>query len=671
MQSKKLPKKKYFSFRIWLVVIVIIGAGMGLYHYFHIFNLHGTDIKISDPYIPLTDILKDADILKEIDAVKVVNDNKQVAKVSVIKKQEKVEIKSSKQKQAHPSSSRKASIPLLDKKFLADKLNPCNENIVNLLNSPILSPENRSFCVWALDPQGGGLVVGKSWGKLTKKEQKIYEHLNCNFVMTGLNPSCDDTWGDGFVRKWRKQITPDPCQSNKQSPTTGSSLRQGLSTGALNGAPVSSIHCHVSSNDEKFCTMTHAAIDFSKMKDVTGGHVDSRSFEKGFLSVNCPVNSPESEISFKKKYFPFPEFLSFDPATRCDVRVNGTTLLYSHDEIRNFCHTLQDIMNVWMLLWLLTSSSSSSSSLSKDMGKNNADIMNFGRMQPSDVTFLTVDALRLYNNFHDKMSPFYEMYQRNFKQFLPGVEFGSKTVCFDELILQALPPKGFVWDSWDADVPCSVKGPSTLFQRFNIHARNTFGLLSSGHLPKTYERLQVLLIIRSESANPWGDMRTSRLLNNPDEIYAAITTALEDANKYLQQLGRKPILYTVVRQDLAALSISEQMSLVSDTSIITGMHGAGIANVVNLPIGSPFCCGILEAFPKGEFTPARGYGNMARRLNVHYDRMDLTPADSGSQGSTIPALEFGRRLKAMILKIVDVPTCVLPAVIEDPYFVNV
>ena len=109
------------------------------------------------------------------------------------------------------------------------------------------------------------------------------------------------------------------------------------------------------------------------------------------------------------------------------------------------------------------------------------------------------------------------------------------------------------------------------------------------------------------------------------------------------------------------------MILMSDTSILVGMHGAGIAQIINLPIGAPNCCGMLEAIPKGEFTPARGYGNIARKLNVHYRRMDLNQANSGSQGSTIPIPEFRQLFQELVWKVMEIPSCVLPNVIDDPY----
>ena len=27
-----------------------------------------------------------------------------------------------------------------------------------------------------------------------------------------------------------------------------------------------------------------------------------------------------------------------------------------------------------------------------------------------------------------------------------------------------------------------------------------------------------------------------------------------------------------------------------------------------MSVGTPYCCGVLEIFPRGEFTPARGHG---------------------------------------------------------------
>jgi hypothetical protein len=66
------------------------------------------------------------------------------------------------------------------------------------------------------------------------------------------------------------------------------------------------------------------------------------------------------------------------------------------------------------------------------------------------------------------------------------------------------------------------------------------------------------------------------------------------------------------------------------------MHGAGIANSMHMPIGTRFCCGVIEIFPQGEFQNIRGYGNMARRMGHHYERIKLGAENSHSNGGFVP-----------------------------------
>ena len=49
-----------------------------------------------------------------------------------------------------------------------------------------------------------------------------------------------------------------------------------------------------------------------------------------------------------------------------------------------------------------------------------------------------------------------------------------------------------------------------------------------------------------------------------------------------------------------------------------GMHGAGIAHAVHMSIGTKYCCGVIEIFPKGAHSHIHGFGNMLRRLGIRY-----------------------------------------------------
>ena len=80
----------------------------------------------------------------------------------------------------------------------------CGPEVVKRLKEKTLKEEDLKFCKWATSPQGGNVVVGKSWGNLkTSDSRKRFDALNCNSVITsGINPTCDDAWGDESVSNW-------------------------------------------------------------------------------------------------------------------------------------------------------------------------------------------------------------------------------------------------------------------------------------------------------------------------------------------------------------------------------------------------------------------------------------------------------------------------------------
>lgn len=39
-----------------------------------------------------------------------------------------------------------------------------------------------------------------------------------------------------------------------------------------------------------------------------------------------------------------------------------------------------------------------------------------------------------------------------------------------------------------------------------------------------------------------------------------------------------------------------------------------------MSVGTPYCCGVLEIFPRGEFTPARGHGYADMYVSIYLER---------------------------------------------------
>jgi len=297
-------------------------------------------------------------------------------------------------------------------------------------------------------------------------------------------------------------------------------------------------------------------------------------------------------------------------------------------------HSMNDFMNVWAMMWLSSTGE-----------------------YASDMSFLNIDAIRMGHNYHDELGAFGRHYELEFARVLKATDFFERNkprVCFKRLIMQPRPLVLFTWDGWWQDMKCTFLGPSSLFQRWNYAIRENYGLLSSNPstLP-TNQHVQVLLIVRVAKAT--GAQQSSRVFANEDEI--------KDA------LSKLPGVSIFVAQDLATIPFEEQVRLVANSSLVIGMHGAGIPASMHMSVGTKHCCGVIEIFPEGEFKTIRGYGNMARRMGHHYERLALTTGDSrGGRGTYVPPQQITAAAQRVLQLIETKPSCVMPSVVQDPHF---
>lgn len=489
------------------------------------------------------------------------------------------------------------------------ELHICPSDMATALAKPRLSDEDFRWCRWALSASGGQVVVGKSWGKLkSKAEKEKFDALNCNSVAQGKNPSCDDSWGDIHLRTWKKnQMEALRCSASKSS----------------------DLLCYKNDNNDIYCTMKNAQINFSKMKKISrSGNTPSKKFQNDFLSTDCKDGITVEDT------FPFPHLYSPTLSThQCDYTYNGTLLLYSHDDIRNLGHTLNDVFNVWIMLWM----------------------QGIARYE-HQIEMLNVDSFKLGHNFDDQPNAFFTTYYKSLRGILKGVDFGDKTLCVKNLMIQPIPPRFFIWESWFVDLPCSFIGPSALYQRWNLDVRNNYGFLNKD---RSKLRKKVLLVIRNEHSNMWGTQRTSRNFLNSEEIVDGLK-AVVDESEFTND-------FEFLGIDLGKLPFVEQLELIGETAIMVGMHGAGMASSMHMSIGEDNCCGVLEMFPSGEFSPIKGHGNMARKMGLFYDRMDISADKSQGNGAQVPVAALAKQVRDMMRLVQKKPTCVLETVIQDPY----
>jgi len=203
--------------------------------------------------------------------------------------------------------------PLLLSKAI-DAFDPvmCSERVSQDLKRPRLTTAEFDWCIWALSPEGGKVVVGQSWGRLSNKADHMrFDRNNCNAVKSGKNPSCDDSWGDKHVRDWiSNRMHSLQCDVHRKS----------------------KVNCHLNDNSDKFCSIINAQISFQQYTKVSRGSytTPSKQFERNFLSADCS-SSPavQSQVPFRHLFS-----TTAIASEHCDLVYNGTLLLFSHDDIR-------------------------------------------------------------------------------------------------------------------------------------------------------------------------------------------------------------------------------------------------------------------------------------------------------------------------------------------------
>jgi len=203
---------------------------------------------------------------------------------------------------------------------------------------------------------------------------------------------------------------------------------------------------------------------------------------------------------------------------------------------------------------------------------------------------------------------------------------------------------------------------SSLFQRWNLQVRQNYHLLSLEALPSPTV-LRVLLISRSPpSAGPNSTHILSRMYTNTQQIVSALQVYAESKNKM------SPYRVEITHSAFSSLSFLDQVTLMGESSVVIGMHGAGIASSMHMPIGTKLCCGVVEIFPEGEFKSIKGYSALARKLGHQYERVNVLPEHTGLQGTQVDPVLVVNALRSVVERIDSSGgSCYLPEVLSTPY----
>lgn len=222
---------------------------------------------------------------------------------------------------------------------------------------------------------------------------------------------------------------------------------------------------------------------------------------------------------------------------------------------------------------------------------------------------------------------------------------------------------------------------STLFQRWNLEIRQNHRLLRGRDSMPTMSSLQILLLARKSSSTTAPAVSTiggvdtgSRLISNAQEVFDMLRRSFTDSG-HLRLQATSPTLVpaVVVMEDLSDLSSEDQMRLVGGSSVLIGVHGTGMSTSVHMPVGTKYCCGVVEIFAADQLHKDRTtYGLLAKRMGHYYEQLHL-PSNSTStpSGSLVPIDLLEAAVQRVINSMVGASsvtgTCVHPDVVENPY----
>lgn len=205
---------------------------------------------------------------------------------------------------------------------------------------------------------------------------------------------------------------------------------------------------------------------------------------------------------------------------------------------------------------------------------------------------------------------------------------------------------------------CSTfSGINSLVQRFNIQIRQNYGFLEENEYLST---VKILLLKRMLKPEKSSDYWRSRIIQNEDEIVTTIKTILSSYEN---------LNFQVHIEDLFNMTFENQVKSISTSNLIIGMHSVSLSTIIHMPIGKKFCCGVIELFPSLEFPNAKGYGHLARKLGLHYSRLDFIDEQYNNQslGSIIPVDQLSQSIKSTVSQLLTKETCVHPDALNPLY----
>lgn len=395
--------------------------------------------------------------------------------------------------------------------------------------------------------------------------------------MLGKSLSCNDRHGWKFMKDWIIK---------KRPVVTG----------------YSNITCATNLNINTVCKLNNVILDFSKLDASRDGR--RRKFTDGFLTFQGDVIERG----------PFPDvpgrYQSKGEEMRCDEYEDRPVFVLSNDDIYNLGHYYNDVMGVW------------------------ANSVFFGKTTDESI-LINIDGIRaggpggslshriMVRGKPDEFGPYNRLYESWFKEVKKGIDYKFNSVCFKELYFMPMPGVAWFWNDWGVENSCAKLAPSPLYQSFNLFLREKW-LQSYGPLPSPGKdgKIHIVIEARHIDYSKNNNHATSRHIKNLDKL--------------VETLSSIDGVY-VTAQNFAKISFDKQVALAHSASIFLSMHGAGTTHIFHSAIGEKNCCALIELQPDHSigFQSAWGYGNIARKLGMHYYRYEAAMGSTTEEGTVV------------------------------------
>ncbi len=500
----------------------------------------------------------------------------------------------------------------------------CPVEIEQAYRAPPKLPKGSMGKEWCeMKKRTAGIILGKSWGTLTRQEQKIWDTSKCNeWIKLSKIQTCNQRFGWEFFKRWRAVNT---------------KIIEPASTRAKND---SNVACIEELKTSTLCRMENVEIDYSRMK--TG--LSMRNFKPGFVQTFGKMVYKNFQ---EKKNFPPFEILgklhrSGERAIHdtkehmCDIIESRPTFIMSNDDIYNIGHYFNDIMAVW------------ASSVLAGVDTRHSVLINIDGVRAKGPGGGIPHKL-MNNSNPDEHGPYRAYYDSWFQEQLRGIELQKKKICYRELYFQSLPGIAWFWGDWGQETQCSKQAASPLYQSFSLFLRRRWiEEFGQNSLPSPSIKADIVhIVIELRSIN-----KNKKILKESTSRHIKNHIELKNALEKLPNVR-------ITVQDFALLPFPEQVALSHSAGVFVSMHGAGTTHIFHMAVGKPNCCGLVELFPDTsiEFHAAHGYSNLARHLGLHHTRYISPEGSTTKDGTDVEIDAVVDRVRRIADRVRSKPSC--------------